>query len=216
MFTGLVEEIGTIKAIKPLGGGKRITVEANKIMDDLKIDDSVALNGACQTVVARTDKTFDVEAVEETLRKTTLSKFGAGKKINLERAMKLGGRMGGHLVQGHVDCTGRIVSIQPETAGRLVWIEFPEKFSRYVVPVGSICIDGISLTVARTEGSKLMVAVIPHTWNVTVLREHHVGTEINLEFDIIGKYVEKMTQAFSREAGRGESFLDQYMDQPDW
>ena len=192
MFTGLIEEIGTIKTIRPIGGGKRITVQANKIMDDLKIDDSVALNGACQTVVSRTGDTFDVEAVEETLRKSTLGKFTPGKKINLERAAKLGDRMGGHLVQGHVDCTGHILSIQPEAAGKLVWISFPGEFNRYIVPVGSICI--VSLTVAKIEGTKFMVSVIPHTWELTMMRELKSGTEVNLEFDMIGKYVERMVE----------------------
>jgi len=192
MFTGLIEEIGIIKAIRPLGKGKRITVQADLIMDDLKIDDSVALNGVCQTVVEVSAKTFDVEAVEETLRKTTLSKLINGQKINLERAVRLGDRMGGHLVQGHVDCTGHVLSIIPESAGNLIWLSFPSQFGKYVVPVGSVCIDGVSLTIAKAEPDKLMVAVIPHTWNVTIFSELKIGKEVNLEFDIIGKYVENM------------------------
>ncbi len=192
MFTGLIEEIGTVEAIRPIGRGKRITVLANKIMEDLKVDDSVALNGACQTVVDITGNTFDVEAVEETLRKTTLGKFISGKKINLERAAKLGDRMGGHLVQGHVDCVGHILTIIPESAGKLVWISFPSQIRKYIVPVGSICIDGVSLTVAKVEADKFMVAVIPHTWDLTMFKELKNGQEVNLEFDIIGKYVENM------------------------
>ncbi|MFH1050015.1 MAG: riboflavin synthase [bacterium] len=193
MFTGIIEEIGIVKAIRPIGRAKRITVQTNKIIDDLKVDDSVALNGVCQTVVGLTSNTFDVEAVEETLRKTTLGKFINGKKINLERAAKLGDRMGGHLVQGHVDCVGHVLTIIPESAGKLLWISFPSQFRKYIVPVGSICIDGVSLTVAKVETDKFMVAVIPHTWDVTMFNELKTGIEVNLEFDIIGKYVENMT-----------------------
>ena len=193
MFTGLIEEIGTVKAIRPIGRGKRITVTADKIMDDLKVDDSVALNGVCQTVVGLTGNTFDVEAVEETLRKTTLGKLINGQKINLERAAKLGDRMGGHLVQGHVDCTGHVLSIIPESTGKLLWISFPTQLRKYIVPVGSICIDGVSLTVAKVDADKFMVAVIPHTWELTMFKDLKTGSEVNLEFDIIGKYVENMT-----------------------
>ncbi|MFC2131534.1 riboflavin synthase [Bacteroidota bacterium] len=195
MFTGLIEEIGTIKSIRPIGGAKRFTVQAKKIMDDLKIDDSVALNGACQTVVSLTNDSFDVEAVEETIRKTTLGQYTSGKKINLERAAKLGDRMGGHLVQGHVDCVGNVLTIHPEATGKLVWVSFPEQYRKYVVPVGSVCIDGVSLTVAKVEATKLMVAVIPHTWEVTMFKELKAGAQVNLEFDIIGKYVENMTNS---------------------
>lgn len=213
MFTGLIEEVGEIVSVSRIGGGRKISVKANEVMDDLKIDDSIALNGVCQTVVSRTDKTFDVEAVEETLRKTTLHDLKPGEKINLERAAALGDRMGGHLVQGHVDCTGHILRINPESTGRLVWIAFPEKFSRYVVPQGSICIHGISLTVAKVEGAKFMVSIIPHTWDVTVLKKMKPGSVVNLEFDIIGKYVEKMVEPHITKESKS-SVLDQYMDQP--
>ena len=211
MFTGLIEEIGTIKVIKPVGGGKRFTVQAKKIMDDLKIDDSVALNGVCQTVVSLTNDTFDVEAVEETLRKTTLGQFTSGEKINLERAAKLGDRMGGHLVQGHVDCTGHVLTIHPEAAGKLVWISFPEKFRKYVVPVGSICVDGVSLTAAKVEATKLMIAVIPHTWDVTMFKELKAGAQVNLEFDIIGKYVENMVNPHMGKADSDINSLQNYL-----
>jgi riboflavin synthase len=211
MFTGLIEEIGTIKAIKPVGGAKRFTVQAKKIMDDLKIDDSVALNGACQTVVSLTNDTFDVEAVEETLRKTTLGQFTPGKKINLERAAKLGDRMGGHLVQGHVDCTGHVLTIHPEATGKLVWISFPEKFRKYVVPVGSICIDGVSLTVAKVETTKLMVSVISHTWSVTMFKELKAGAQVNLEFDIIGKFVENMVNPHLGKSDLNSNSILEYL-----
>lgn len=216
MFTGLIEEIGIVKSIRQIGGGKRFAIEAKKIFDDLKIDDSVALNGACQTVVKISGNTFEVEAVEETLRKTTLNKFKAGSKINLERAVRLGDRMGGHIVQGHVDCTGNVLSIIPESTGKLVWISYPEKFRRYIVPVGSICINGVSLTVANVENNKFLVSIIPHTWELTILRDLKNGDEVNLEFDIIGKYVENMVNPHNSVTKNSKSILEQYIDQPDY
>ncbi len=218
MFTGLIEEIGSVKAVRPLGGGKRITVGVSKVMDGLKIDDSVALNGVCQTVVARTENTFDVEAIEETLRKSTLKNLRAGDRLNLERAMRLGDRMGGHLVQGHVDCCGRLISVDSEATGTNLWVGFPAEFARYVVAAGSICIDGVSLTVARVEGSRLMVSIIPHTWKMTILPERKPGNEVNHEFDIIGKYVEKMTDPHLQRHSNDSkpSLLDSFLDQPEF
>ena len=216
MFTGLVEEIGKVKAISQTGNAKRITVEANTIMDELKIDDSVALNGACQTVVKLTSNTFDVEAVEETLRKSTLGDFRPGQKINLERALRLSDRLGGHIVQGHVDCVGYVLTVITESTGKLLWISFPNEFKKYVVNVGSVCINGVSLTVAKVENEKFMVSVIPHTWEHTTLNELQSGTKLNLEFDILGKYVENLLKYSNSEDGKSSgSILEQYIDQPD-
>ncbi len=192
MFTGLIEEIGKIAAVRPLGGGKRITVECSKIFDGLKIDDSVAINGVCLTVVAISGRRFDAEAVEETMRKTTFSNIRVGSKINLERAARLGDRMGGHLVQGHVDCTGKISSVIHETTGWQLWVTFPREFSKYIISSGSICIDGVSLTVARVERDRFMISIIPHTRSITTLGELKTGGIVNLEFDLIGKYVEQL------------------------
>ncbi len=214
MFTGLIEEIGVIKSIRSIGGGKKITVEANKILDDLKIDDSVALNGACQTVVAINGNQFDVEAVEETLIKTTLSGFISGKKINLERAAKLGDRLGGHLVQGHVDTVGTVSSIEKLSTGVLIWISFDRQFDKYMVNTGSICIDGVSLTSARVESSRFMVSIIPHTFKMTTLSMLSPGDKVNLEFDIIGKYIDKMISIKQNE--ESISFWDNYKDQPEF
>lgn len=198
MFTGLVEETGVVRAVRPQGGGRRLTIEARRVMDDLKIDDSVAVNGCCQTVVARTETTFDVEAIEETLAKTTLGEFAAGRRVNLERAMQLGGRLGGHLVQGHVDCRGTVLAVEELSTSHNIHVEFPAEFARYVIPVGSICIDGISLTVARRDENRLMVSIIPHTWKETTIGELRPGAAVNLEFDLVGKYVESI-MAHARE-----------------
>lgn len=212
MFTGLIEEIGTIKSIKNIGGGKRFTISAEKIFDDLKIDDSVSINGACQTVVAINSNTFDVEAVEETLMKTTLTKFKVGKNVNLERAAKISDRLGGHIVQGHIDTTGFIKSIEKQLTGILIWVEFPIKYAKYAVEHGSITIDGISLTIARLRNNMLMVSIIPHTWKMTALRELQNGSEINLEFDIVGKYIENFMKFNKNE--NENSILKNYIDQP--
>jgi riboflavin synthase len=219
MFTGLIEEIGKINSTRPLGNGLRITIEAYKIMDDVKVDDSISINGACQTVVSKTNNTFTVEAVEETLKKTTLTNFKFGKKINLERALKLSDRLGGHIVQGHVDSTGKVISIQPLSAGILLWIQFPSEFSKYIVKHGSICIDGVSLTVADLEQNKFMVSIIPHTWNVTTLVDLKPNTEVNLEFDIIGKYVENLVTSgavINNNIEKKKSILEQYITQPEF
>jgi len=210
MFTGLIEEIGTVQSVLSQGSNRRITVKGAVVMDDLKIDDSISINGACQTVISRTEHTFDVVSIAETLEKTTLHSLKTGTKVNLERAMKLGGRMGGHIVQGHVDCVGRVISIELMNGSWNVWIEFASHFSKYVVPVGSICIDGVSLTVARTEANRLMVAVIPHTLEVTMLGSARAGSPVNLEFDILGKYVEKMLKGNSA----AESILQSWITQP--
>lgn len=214
MFTGLIEEIGVISSIQPQGKNLRITVQAHKVMDDLKIDDSVSINGACQTVVSRAKSSFEVVAVEETLRKTTFNTLSFGEKVNLERAMRVGDRLGGHIVQGHVDCVGIVSNIESKDGSTQIWVEFPVNFSQYVVPIGSICINGVSLTVARVDNSRFMVAIIPHTLQVTILNQLKAGSKVNLEFDILGKYIEKML--FSQNHKNTEdSILKSWISQPD-
>lgn len=214
MFTGLIEEIGKIKSIKNVGRGRELTISAQLVLDDLKIDDSVAINGVCLTVVARNDKFFSVEAVEETLRKTTLSKLHIGQSVNLERALRPIDRMGGHIVQGHIDCTAHILAIEKQALGRLVWFSYPDYFSKYVIPQGSICINGVSLTIAKDDAGKFMVSIIPHTWENTTFKELKAGDEVNLEFDVIGKYVEKLLKYHNPDDSTKNSFLNCYLDQP--
>jgi riboflavin synthase len=213
MFTGLVEEIGSVKAVSALGNGKRLSISASSILDDLKIDDSVAINGVCQTVVSCDSKSFTVEAIEETIRKTTFKSIKAGDKVNLERALKVSDRLGGHIVQGHVDSVGKIFRIIPETAGIQLWITYPHEFKKYLVTTGSICINGISLTTARIDDDKFMVAIIPHSWKSTNLFLVKVASEVNLEFDILGKYIENMMS--SQNQSKSISSLGYYIDQPD-
>lgn len=224
MFTGLIEEIGSIVSISKKGNGRIIKVKGNKIFDDLKIDDSVAIEGVCQTVVKIDGNYFEVVAVEETMRKTNFGEFKTGKSVNLERAIRLSDRLGGHIVQGHVDTTGVVTQIINEVNNYLVSIKFPEKFKKWVIPVGSICLNGISLTVARVEENVLTVAIIPHTWKVTTIGNIKIGDSINLEFDVLGKYIENMLlngvistdyiQNLNQDTNKN-SVLNQYMNQPD-
>mgnify|MGYP000908901876 CR=1 FL=1 len=213
MFTGLIEEIGTIQSATPLGGGVRIAVAADKIMDGLKIDDSVAINGVCQTVVAVGGKNFEVEAIEETLRKTTLRHIKPGTKVNLERALRADGRLGGHIVQGHVDCMGQVQSVIKEKTGINIIIRYPAEYKKWLVAQGSICINGVSLTVAKVNGSAFTVSIIPHTWANTILAAMKPSDDVNLEFDIIGKYVENLIRPYEK-GNTGTSSLEQYIDQP--
>ena len=216
MFTGLTEETGIIEASQQVRGGRKISIKAGLIMEDIHVDDSILINGVCQTVVSFSNNTFTVEAVEETLRKTTLGKLHTGKKVNLERSVRLSDRLGGHLVQGHVDCTGTVSTVNPETMGILIRVSFPPEFSKYIVNTGSICVDGVSLTVAQTEGNIFMVSVIPHTWKKTALSDLKPGIEVNLEFDIIGKYIERMMTLGINPVQKtaNTSIFEQYLDQP--
>jgi len=206
MFTGLIEEIGEIYNISSIGGGYNISVKSNYIINDLAIDDSVSINGACQTVIQVKNNLFAVEAVEETLRKTTLGGFRNGKKVNLERALTLNKRLGGHIVLGHVDCVGTVQSIQPERTGILIKIKYPKEFSKYVISSGSICMDGVSLTTARTDNDWFLVSIIPHTWNKTTLNLLKTGDQVNLEFDVLGKYIEKLINNRQISSSGNEEF----------
>ena len=192
MFTGIIEEVGRVAAIDELGGGRRFRLEAS-FASALRVDQSVAVNGACQTVVAADDTTFSVVAVEETLAKTNFGDVKAGDRVNLERAMRPDGRLDGHFVQGHVDATGEVASVEALEDSHLVRVRYPERFAAYLIPVGSVTLDGISLTVARLDDQgqnpMLAVAVIPHTWAHTTIVDWAPGRAVNLEFDLIGKYV---------------------------
>jgi riboflavin synthase len=188
MFTGIIEKTGKIAKVSPLKGGKEIIIES-ELAQSLEIDDSVSINGTCHTVVACDGSLFTIQSVEETLRKTTMGSLSSGMMVNLEDSLTMQKKLDGHVVQGHVDTTGVITNIEEEGSNWLLTIDFPENFSAYLVPRGSIAVDGISLTIARLSLSSFVIAIIPYTWNHTNLHERSVGDKVNLEFDVLGKYV---------------------------
>jgi riboflavin synthase len=203
MFTGIIKDVGTVAGSAPRGGGLRLRVNYTSEAEfgDLSVDESVSVNGACQTVVACGPGWFEVDTVAETLKKTTLGSFRTGTKVNLERAVRPMDRLGGHFVLGHVDCVGRVSKIVDAGESRMVSISFPPGFDSWIVPVGSIAIDGVSLTVAGVGPSLLTVALIPYTLGNTTIAALREGSEVNLEFDILGKYVARQQQGAGTPAG---------------
>lgn len=195
MFTGLVEETGRLVSKAATGDGFQLTISADKIMDDLNIGDSVACNGVCLTVIKREGNNFSVDTIEETLKKTNLGTLKNNDKINLERPLKAEERLGGHFVLGHIDTTGKVTEIKKLSNSHWMTISFPESFKKYLIFVGSISIDGVSMTVAQLEGNSFSVGIIPHTWEMTVFSEKKIGDTVNLEFDVLGKYVERIMEA---------------------
>lgn len=192
MFTGLVEETGTLVASEPHNGKLRLRIRAERIMDDLAIDHSVAVQGVCLTVVERDTSTFCVDVITETLTKTTIGTLSEGSPVNLERAVRMADRLGGHLVQGHVDATGVVERIITDDGRWEMWVGFPATYRKWLIPVGSVCINGVSLTVADLTDTSLKVAIIPHTLAVTTLGNLAVGDPVNLEFDMLAKYIEQL------------------------
>ena len=194
MFTGIVEEMGVVKAVDRTLTGAKLSVLASIVMEDLAIGDSVSVNGACLTVVSRAEREFAVDVSTETLSVTSLGQVSSGAPVNLERAMKLHQRIGGNLVSGHVDGVGAVRSRRQDGNTLLLTIEAPKEILRYCVPKGSITVDGISLTINELTDRSFGIAVIPHTAKVTTLGLKQPGETVNLESDLIGKYVERLLQ----------------------
>jgi riboflavin synthase len=193
MFTGIVEELGAVRSVTPNDGGARFVFDAEIVLDDAELGASIAVNGCCLTVVAFDDATWSADAVIETLARTNLGDLGPGDGVNLERPVRLSDRLGGHMVQGHVDATGTVRSREPQPDGsEMVTIEAPADVLRYVVHKGSITVDGVSLTVARRTDDAFAVALIPHTLAVTTLGASAPGARVNLEADLIAKHVEQL------------------------
>lgn len=193
MFTGIIEEIGTVRELHPRGDGVELTVACETVLNDLNVDNSIAIDGVCQTVTERTETGFTVFAMAETLKKTTFRDFKPGRRVNLERALPANGRLGGHLVQGHVDCTGKVDRIVPGANTRLITLRLPAQWEKLAVLHGSITINGISLTIARKTGIRVTVSVIPYTLEATTLGDLRTGATVNIETDIIGKYLHAFT-----------------------
>jgi riboflavin synthase len=189
MFTGLVEELGIISSISQTD----IWIESSIVMDDLGVKDSISVNGACLTVVSIEKNLFKVNVVPETLRRTDLGDLSVGDKVNLERSAQLGGRLGGHIVQGHVDGTAQITAYVQEGSAWLIEFEISKNLSKYIVEKGFVCVDGASLTVVNCDENTFTIALIPYTRDNTVLGTKGVGSSVNIETDIIGKYIEKLS-----------------------
>lgn len=204
MFTGIVEEMGAIRE----AGREHLVIGARKVLEGTKIGDSIAVNGVCLTVTALTTDSFTIGVMPETLRRTDLGKLRPGDQVNLERALGAGAPMGGHFVQGHVDAAGTIVSITPEGNARIVRIAAPPEVLHYVVPKGFIAIDGVSLTVVDWEPGSFTVSLIPHTQENITLPRKKQGDTVNLEADIISKYVERFISA--RRESITEGFLAEH------
>ena len=191
MFTGIIETLGEIKALRKDGGNVHITI-ASTVTDELKIDQSVAHNGVCLTVIAINKNEYTVTAIQETIDKTNLSEWKTGDFVNLERAMKLGDRLDGHIVQGHVDQIGMCKSIQEANGSWYFTFEYDPVLNNLTIEKGSITINGVSLTVVNSLTNEFSVAIIPYTYEHTNFKNFKIGTIINLEFDVIGKYVSKL------------------------
>ncbi len=198
MFTGIVEEVGNVKSV----GSGQLTVSASAVLEATRLGDSMAVNGACLTVSAMNSGSFSVDVMPETLKRTNLGQLRPGSNVNLERALMVGARVGGHLVQGHVDATGRVVSLVPEGGAVIAKLAAPPEVLRYVVEKGFIAADGVSLTVVGYNQRSFSVSLVGYTLNNTVLGSRKVGDQVNLEVDIIAKYVEKFRE------GRGGVTLD--------
>ncbi len=209
MFTGIVEEIGIVKSLEFKANGAKIVIGCQKVVEDVKIGDSIAIDGVCQTVIAFNSSEFSAEISDETLKVTTLGNLKSGNTVNLERALTLSSRLGGHIVSGHVDCMGKFINLEKLSDFYNLQFEIPEEQEKYVVYKGSITINGVSLTVANIVDNIVSVAIIPHTYNHTSLKDLKLGQDVNIETDILGKYVEKFLSAKDNKKGISMNFLQE-------
>lgn len=197
MFTGIIEEIGTVRRIERGAAGARLTIAAKTVLEGTKLGDSIATNGVCLTVVSMTADSFSADVMAESLRRSSLGALQSGSPVNLERAMPMNGRFGGHIVSGHIDGTGTIASQKREDDAVWVTVNTSASLLRYIVEKGSIAIDGVSLTVAAVDQTGFSVSIIPHTGAQTILLDKKPGETVNLECDVIGKYVEKLLAPYA-------------------
>lgn len=211
MFTGLIEEIGTLKGIRRGGNSCILTIECSRVLEGSRIGDSIAVSGVCLTATSLGSTYFTADAMPETLDRSSLGRMSAGSHVNLERAMPADGRFGGHIVSGHIDGTGTVKSITKDENAIWYRIEAAPKLLRYIVEKGSIAIDGISLTVARTDDETFSVSIIPHTQKETTLQYLREGDAVNLETDIVGKYVEKLVKPEPEEAGGSRGLTEDFL-----
>ena len=213
MFTGIIEEVGEIQSIKKGANSAVITIKASTVLGDLHLGDSVALNGVCLTAVSIGKNNYSVDVMHETLNRSALIQLSLGQHVNLERAMPANGRFGGHIVAGHVDGTGKITEIRRDDNAVWYTIQASPQIMKYIVTKGSVTVDGISLTVAKVSETDFSISAIPHTVKITVLGERKEGDIVNLETDIIGKYVEKLITPVKEQPTKSNitrDFLNKY------
>jgi len=213
MFTGIIEHLGTVDSLNLHADGGRLTIRAPSVASYLAVANSIAVDGCCLTVVALDGERFSVDLSTETIRKTSIREWKKGRRVNLEQPMTAGKEFGGHFVLGHVDTTGRVTRLDPEGQNWWYRVEVPESFATYIVPQGSIAVDGISLTVARSNGRIAEMAIIPFTYEHTNLGGRKIGDAVNLEGDVLGKYVERYLQARSAAKPAGNLSIDQLVAQ---
>ena len=211
IFTGIIEELGVVKSIAIKGASGCITIKAKKVLEGTQLGDSIAVNGTCLTVTSINSDGFSADVMAETVKRTSLSQVGKGDLVNLERAMILNGRFGGHIVSGHIDGTGTITKYTKEENAIWVTIKAPDEILDLIVEKGSICIDGISLTVATVSDQDFQVSIIPHTAKETTLIHKKVGSLVNLENDIVGKYIKKLMENNQEEQAKKASGLTMEM-----
>ena len=192
MFTGIIEETGKIIKISSISNGKQFKISSSKILTDLQVNHSVAVSGVCLTVISVNKGSFSVEAVGETLKKTTLAKMKQNQSVNLERAIQMNDRIGGHLIQGHINGIGKIKKINKKGENWYLEVVIPKELNAYVIDEGSISIDGISLTIAYLENTNIGISIIPHTFKNTIIPSYKAGKDVNIEVDFLAKYVEKV------------------------
>jgi len=208
MFTGIVTSLGVVRKTRERGGVLDLEIEARRLSRDIEVGDSVSVNGVCLTATRTSRRTFSTQAMSETLDVTTTGSLAKGSIVNLELAARMSDRIGGHMVQGHIDNTAPVIRIENLEGIRRIWLEPPEDVLRYLVPKGSVAIDGVSLTIVEVGLTSFQVALIPHTLEVTTMKDLSVGSVVNLEVDVIAKYVDRFVGAFDRQNSSSQNDLN--------
>lgn len=215
MFTGIIQAVGKIRALQPIGGDLRLSIATGKLdMSDVQLGDSIAVNGVCLTAVVLDGSSFSADVSRETLSLTSIGQLNLGSKVNLEKALSLSTRLGGHLVSGHVDGLGEVVSRYEDARSVRFRLKAPDSLAKYIAAKGSICVDGTSLTVNKVEGAFFELNIVPHTLQATIMSEYHTGSKVNLEVDVIARYLERLLlgdqAANMNSGGITEAFLAEH------